>query len=150
MTFIEFVRSIFESPSIVIFGAITLIEVAPIKINPWRALLKWVGKAINGDLQAQIADLETKVNSLKTELNELKADCESNNTANMRWEILNFVNTCRQGIRHSKDEWRHAMEQLADYEDYTERKGISNGVIEEDSLYLRELYHKCNTENDFI
>ena len=65
MTFTEFVRSIFESPSIVIFGAITLIEVAPIKINPWRSLLKWVGKAINGDLQTQIADIKAEVKELK-------------------------------------------------------------------------------------
>ena len=142
MTFTEFVRSIFESPSIVIFGAITLIEVAPIKINPWRSLLKWVGKAINGDIQAQIAEI-------KTEVKELKEDCELKNVDDMRWEILNFVNTCRRGTEHSKDEWRHVMTQLAKYEDYTERKGISNGVIEEDSRYLRELYHKHNTKNDF-
>ena len=142
MTFTEFIRSIFESPSIVIFGAITLIEVAPIKINPWQSLLKWVGKAINGDLQAQIAEI-------KTEVKELKEDCELKNADDMRWEILNFANTCRRGTEHSKDEWRHVMTQLAKYEDYTERKGISNGVIEEDSRYLRELYHKHNTENDF-
>ena len=142
MTFTEFIRSIFESPAIVIFGAITLIEVAPIKINPWRCLLKWVGKAINGDIQAQIAEI-------KTEVQELKEDCELKNVDDMRWEILNFVNTCRRGTEHSKDEWRHVMTQLAKYEDYTERKGISNGVIEEDSRYLRELYHKHNTKNDF-
>ena len=142
MTFIEFIRSIFESPTIILFGAITLIEVAPIKINPWRSLLKWVGKAINGDIQAQIAEI-------KTEVKELKEDCELKNVDDMRWEILNFVNTCRRGTEHSKDEWRHVMTQLAKYEDYTERKGISNGVIEEDSRYLRELYHKHNTKNDF-
>ena len=142
MTFTEFIRSIFESPTIILFGAITLIEVAPIKINPWRSLLKWVGKAINGDIQAQIAEI-------KTEVKELKEDCELKNVDDMRWEILNFVNTCRRGTEHSKDEWRHVMTQLAKYEDYTERKGISNGVIEEDSRYLRELYHKHNTKNDF-
>ena len=65
MTFIEFIRSVFESPTIILFGAITLIEVAPIKINPWRSLLKWVGKAINGDIQAQIAEIKTEVKELK-------------------------------------------------------------------------------------
>ena len=105
-------------------------------------MLKWVGKAINGDIQAQIAEI-------KTEVKELKEDCELKNVDDMRWEILNFANTCRRGTEHSKDEWRHVMTQLAKYEDYTERKGISNGVIEEDSRYLRELYHKHNTKNDF-
>lgn len=143
MGFADYLKEIFTTPSVVIFGVITLIEVVPIKINPWHALFKWVGKAINGDLQTQVTEI-------KQEVTDLKKDCELKNADDMRWEILNFANTCRQGVHHSKDEWRHVMDQLAKYEDYTEAKGISNGVIEEDSRYLRELYHDRNSSNDFI
>lgn len=142
MTLIDYLKDVVTTPSFVIFGAITLIEIAPIKINPWKSLLKWIGKAINGDLQTQISDI-------KTEVSDLKKDYELKNADDMRWEILNFTNTCRRGVDHSKDEWRHVMNQLAKYEDYTERKKITNGVIEEDSKYLRELYHKRNISNDF-
>lgn len=143
MGFADYLKEIFTTPSVVIFGVITLIEVVPIKINPWHTLFKWIGKAINGELQ-------TQVNEVKREVKDLKKDCELKNADDMRWEILNFANTCRHGIHHSKDEWRHVMDQLAKYEDYTEAKGISNGVIEEDSKYLRELYHDRNSDNDFI
>lgn len=143
MGFADYLKEIFTTPSVVIFGVITLIEVVPIKINPWHALFKWIGKAINGDLQTQVTEI-------RREVTDLKKDCELKNADDMRWEILNFVNTCRQGTLHSKDEWRHVMDQLAKYEDYTEAKGISNGVIEEDSKYLRELYHDRNSDNDFI
>lgn len=27
------------------------IQIAPIKINPWSSLIKWVGKMLNGNLQ---------------------------------------------------------------------------------------------------
>lgn len=143
MGFADYLKEIFTTPSVVIFGVITLIEVVPIKINPWHALFKWVGKAINGDLQKQVTEI-------KQEVTDLKKDCELKNADDMRWEILNFANTCRQGAHHSKDEWRHVMDQLAKYEDYTDKKGIANGVIEEDSKYLRELYHDRNSDNDFI
>lgn len=143
MGFADYLKEIFTTPSVVIFGVITLIEVVPIKINPWHALFKWIGKAINGDLQTQVTEI-------KREVKNLKKDCELKNADDMHWEILNFANTCRQGIHHSKDEWRHVMDQLAKYKDYTEAKGISNGVIEEDSRYLRELYHERNSSNDFI
>ena len=143
MTLIEYLKDIITMPSVVIFGAITLIEVAPIRINPWHSLLKWIGQVINGGLQTQMTEM-------KNELSDLKKDCELKNADDMRWEILNFANTCRQGVKHSKDEWRHVMDQLAKYEDYTESKGISNGVIEEDTRYLRELYHDRNSSNDFI
>lgn len=143
MTLVEYLKDIITMPSVVIFGAITLIEVAPIKINPWHSLLKWIGKVINSELQTQMTEM-------KNDLSNLKRDCELKNADDMRWEILNFANTCRQGVKHSKDEWRHVMDQLAKYEGYTESKGISNGVIEEDSRYLRELYRNRNSENDFI
>lgn len=143
MGFVDYLKEILTTPSVIIFGVITLIEVVPIKINPWHAIFKWIGKAINGDLQK-------KVTEIKTDVTELKKDYEFKKADDMRWEILNFANTCRQGARHSKDEWRHVMDQLAKYEDYTEAKGITNGVIEEDSKYLRELYHDRNSSNDFI
>ena len=136
MTLMEYLKDIVTTPSVVIFGAITLIEIAPIKINPWAALFKWIGKMINGDLREQVM--------------ELKRDFEKKNVEDMRWEILNFANTCRRGTNHSKDEWRHVMDQLYDYEKYTEQKGITNGVIEEDAHFLRELYHERNLKNDFL
>lgn len=136
MTLIDYLKDIFTTPSVIIFGAITLIEIAPIKINPWAALFKWIGKMINGDLREQVM--------------ELKRDFEKKNVEDMRWEILNFANTCRRGTNHSKDEWRHVMDQLYDYEKYTEKKGITNGVIEEDAHFLRELYHERNLKNDFL
>ena len=143
MGFVEYLKEIFTTPSVIIFGVLTLIEVVPIKINPWHTIFKWIGKAINSELQK-------KVTEIKTDVTELKKDYEFKKADDMRWEILNFANTCRQGARHSKVEWRHVMDQLAKYEDYTESKGITNGVIEEDSKYLRELYHDRNSSNDFI
>lgn len=42
------------------------------------------------------------------------------------------------------------MAQIAEYEEYTEEKGIVNGVIDEDSKFLRELYHNRNVKNNFL
>ena len=143
MTLIDYLKDIFTTPSVVIFGAITLIEIAPIKINPWATLFNWIGNIINGDIK-------TEIKGMKDDLTELKKDFESKKAEDMRWEILNFANSCRRGAEHGKDSWRHAMSQLAEYESYTERKGITNGVIEEDAHYLRELYQERNRKNDFL
>ena len=32
-----------------------LVEVSKIKINPWSALAKWLGRAINADVLAELA-----------------------------------------------------------------------------------------------
>ena len=143
MTLIDYLKDIFTTPSVIIFGAITLIEIAPIKINPWAALFNWIGNIINGDIK-------TEIKGMKDDLTELKKDFEFKKAEDMRWEILNFANSCRRGVEHGKDAWRHAMSQLAEYESYTEKKHITNGVIEEDAHYLRELYQERNRKNDFL
>lgn len=143
MNIVEYLKDIFINPTVIIFGAITLFEIVPIKINPWSTLFRWIGKAINGELKEQLSDLSSDVS-------ELKSDFEMKKAEDMRWEILEFANTCRIGNEHSKDEWRHVMNQVSEYEEYTERKGITNGVIEEDARFLRELYHERNLRNDFL
>lgn len=143
MNIVDYLKDIFTNPTVIIFGAITLFEIVPIKINPWSTLFRWIGKAINGELKEQLSDLSSDVS-------ELKSDFEMKKAEDMRWEILEFANTCRIGNEHSKDEWRHVMNQVSEYEEYTERKGITNGVIEEDTRYIRELYHERNLRNDFL
>jgi hypothetical protein len=129
---IEFVTN----PGIILVGAITLFEVAPIKINPWKSLFRWIGNAVNGDM--------------RKDLSELKRDFEETKAQDKRWRILEFARSCRNGVRHSREEWKHAISELAEYEDYTEEKHIVNGVMEEDAKFLRELYHERLAKNDFL
>lgn len=127
---------VFTNPSVIIIGAITLVEVTPIKINPLRALFKWIGKAVNGDIQKDLA--------------ELKRDFEETKAQDKRWRILEFSRSCRNGVPHSREEWKHAISELKEYEEYTKKKNIVNGVMEEDAKFLRELYRERNMKNDFL
>ena len=34
----------------VLVALLSLVEVSPIKINPWSGLAKWLGRAINGEV----------------------------------------------------------------------------------------------------
>lgn len=135
----EFLNMIYDfatnNSTLVLLGAVTLVEVVPIKVNPWSVLLRWVGNAINGDLKA---DLST----LKKDFEESKADT-------MRWNILNFTRSCRNGEEHSEEEWNHVITQIKQYEAFCDERDIENGVIEETSIFLRELYHKRLHKNDF-
>ena len=126
----------------VIFLLLTLIEVTPIKINPWSGLLHWIGRKVNSDLYEA-------VKGLTNDVEKLKKDFEVKNANDLRWSILGFANSCRRGDRHSREEWKHAVDQMAFYEDYVDKHDITNGVIKEDTKYLRELYHKISVENDF-
>lgn len=117
-------------------GAVTVVEVAPIKINPWSMLFKAIGNMMLGDF--------------RKEMLAFKQEQEKKNANDMRWAIINFANSCRRGEQHSKDAWRHVLNQIAEYENYTEDHNIINGVVDADSEYLHELYLERNRKNDFI
>lgn len=131
-TLLENLLNIISNPYIVLFGTVTLIEVVPVQIHPW----KWLGNLILGDVRKDISEL-------RTELTETKVQ-------NWRWNVLDFANSCKNGRRHTIDEWKHAISQLAEYENYVERNDITNGVFEEDAKYLREEYHKHCQDHDFL
>ena len=125
-----------SSPPGVIVSATTLIEIVPIKINPIRWTLSKIGNAMTGDI--------------RKELNEVKSELRETKVQNWRWNVLDFANSCRNGRRHSHDEWCHTISQLAEYENYIERNEITNGVFEEDARYLREEYQAHCRNNAFL
>ncbi len=133
---LEYIKEIVTNPSVIFVGAITLIEVSPIKVNPWKKIFAWIRDLFLGEIISQLM--------------ELKRDFEETKAQDKRWHILSFARSCRQGEKHTKEEWNHAISELKDYEEYTKKKNISNGVIEENAKYLRELYHERLTKNDFL
>lgn len=134
--FIENLKECLTNPGVVLIGTITLVQIAPIKINPWSWIRKKLSDLIYGEIRKDIQ-------SVKDEITEMKVQ-------NWRWNVLDFANSCKNGRRHTLDDWQHAISQLADYERYIERNEITNGVFEEDAKYLREEYQKHCRNNDFL
>lgn len=130
--FIEGLKEMAANPAVLIFGTVTLIEITPIKIHP----LRWVMNLILGDVRKDMQSLRDEVTEMKVQ--------------NWRWNVLDFSNSCKNNRRHTLDEWKHCIAQLAEYEAYIERNGITNGVFEEDAKYLRDEYHKHCINNDFL
>ena len=113
-----------------------LVEVTPIKINPLSWLLKWVGSKVNGEMIKRIDKLEANV--------------DTNEMDRIRWEVLDFANSCRNGRRHTQDEFEHIITLVKKYEALLEKLGKENGVFEMEYKYIVKLYEKCQQENDFI
>ena len=111
-------------------------EISPIKINPVSSFLKWLGRKLNGELQGQ--------------LDRLAEDVDINRVEQIRWEILDFANSCRHKRKHTKDEFTHILQQHSKYEELTQKRGIENGVIDEEYKYIVELYNRCCHENSFL
>ena len=115
-----------------VIASLGLVEFTPIKINPLSKLLKWVGDKVNGEMIKRIDKLEQDVNT--------------NEMDRIRWEVLDFANSCRNGRGHTKDEFEHIITLVKKYEGLLEKCGKENGVFELEYEYIKQLYQK----GDFI
>ena len=137
-----------------------LIQITPIKINPWSALLKWVGKLITGDACTKIDGLIEKVNkidglvqsvdTLKTDINNISQEVITNEKDRIRWEILDFANSCHNGRKHTKDEFQHIIELNDKYNSLLEKTQDKNGVFTAEYTYINKLYTELNLTDSFL
>ena len=124
-------------------GGMTLIEVAPIKINPWKRIARWIGRAINGEFYNTIQKMDGKLEGMQEAIDENEID-------RIRWEILDFANTCRNGRRHTKEEFDHIIIMHQKYIDILKRRNRTNGQVDLAYRYIEELYMRCQLEGDFL
>lgn len=115
---------------------LTLIQIAPVKINPWSAIAKAIGRAINGDLIRAV--------------NQVSESVDQNEIDRLRWEILDFSNSCQNGRRHTREEFDHIIRMHEKYESILTRRNESNGQVDMAFDYIKTLYQKCLIERDFL
>ena len=78
------------------------IQIAPIKINPWSSLIKWIGSTLNAGIEQKVSLLQKKVNAISDNIDENEKD-------RIRWEVLDFASSCREGRRHTQDQFKHII-----------------------------------------
>ena len=134
----------------VLVGLSALIQITPIKINPWTALFKWIGDKVNEDLRNQVGGLNEKINNLSKDIDTLGKQRKEDEKDRIRWEMLEFANSCRNGRRHTKDEYLHIIELNDKYKKLLKETNDKNGVFEVEYDYIKELYKERQEKNDFL
>lgn len=109
------------------------IQITPgIKFNP----LTWLGNLFFG--------------SLRKDLQEIRNQVDENEKDRIRWEVLDFANSCRNGRRHTKDEFQHIIALHDKYTALLAKTNDSNGVFDAEYEYIKDLYAERQRKNDFL
>ena len=120
------------------------VQITPvIKFNPLTALFEWAGKAITAGIRSDIA-------GLKTMLTEQQETIDENEKHRIRWEVLDFANSCRNGRRHTKDEFQHIIVLHDKYKKLLDKTNDINGVFDAEYEYILKLYAERQEKNDFL
>lgn len=144
-TLVEQLKSVaLGNYAIIFIIIISLIQIAPIRIDPWSSFVKWIGKLMLGELTAKVDNLEKKIDAL-----EQKED--RRDAINKRVRILRFEDELQEDKRHSKDSFDQVLSDVTDYEEYCEehpkfRNNQTAATVE----HIKKVYAERLEKRDFI
>lgn len=114
----------------------SIIQIAPIKFDPWTLLGRFIGKFLG-------------ITELREEIQKIKADMDQNKAVECRVRILRFGDELRQGnIKHSKESFDQVLDDIANYDKYcSENKDFANGRTVATTKIINEVYHDLVLEH---
>lgn len=90
---------------------LTLVQIAPIKLNPWSDIIKWIGHALNAEVLEQQQKTQRKLEE------HIQVDDERN--ANLlRTQILRFNDELIDDKHHTREHFSEILAVIDAYEDY--------------------------------
>jgi len=111
----------FETMILVIM-ILKLIDLVPIKINPWASIKKALQNFFVGELPSEIGKIENDISDLKEGQKRL-AEEQANSIAKAeRYRIIRFDDEMTHGVLHSDDHKEEIMEDIEGYETYCEKR----------------------------
>ena len=137
---------------------LTLVELTPIKINPWSKLAEKIGKAFNKPALDKITAVEQqlrKTNEKLAETNEKldghMANDELQKAEDARAAALRFNNELLRNIPHTREEFFEVLQKIDIYEDYCDRhKDYENNRAVHAIANINRVYDERLAKHDFL
>lgn len=127
----------------VMFLILSVIQVAPIKINPWSAIFKWFGEQMNNTINRKIDKLGDSYEKLSNDVTDLRNDFQSQRAIECRIRILRFEDELRLNRKHTKDMFDQVLEDINFYELYCQsHPNFRNNIINITIAHIKEVYRE--------
>ena len=124
-----------------LIGALTLIQIAPIKINPWSTIVSFMHQSLFGSIEKKLTDIDTKVDKLESKVEEREA-------VQARTHILRFNDELHAGVRHSNEYFLQIIDDIQTYDTYCrEHKEFANGRTIMSCENIKDIYKKLCEEH---
>ena len=122
----------------------TLIQIAPIKVNPWTWLGRKVGRALNGEVMDELKNLKTRMERMETQDERDKMDAS-------RIRILRFGDECKRDVPHSEEHFNEVLDDIDRYESYcNSHPEYKNAKAVLTIAKIKEIYGRRLENGDFL
>lgn len=142
--------------SFIVIMVLSLVEISPIKINPWSVLIKWIAKLLGiVDLKTEIVQLKDRMDEFEKKIDNMKISEEEKEqlkeALSARRRILRFNDELLLKIKHSKEMFNDILKDITDYDNYcrTHPDFVNQRAVFAEQN-VGKAYKKCMEENDFL
>lgn len=142
---------------IIVVILMSLIQVAPLKLNPWTAIFKWISGIINKPILAKIDELNKRIDEVNNKINDIEKDLDDHIVASdreslqrVRSSILSFGSSVISGRNYHKEQFDFIISECDKYERYCKEKEIVNGVADATIKEIRRVYSIRLSEDGFL
>ena len=129
----------------------SLIEISPIKINPWSGLMKWLGRAFNAEVIKSLETVKATQAETRERLETHISTDEKREADHCRARILRFNNELLREIPHTREEFLEILKYIDDYERYCrDHKDYANGRAVHAIANIGRVYDDRLQKHDFL
>ena len=137
--------------TVILIVTLTLVEITPIKINPWSWVAKKIGNAFNGEVMKEIGQLKQEVQSVKTDVSDIREEAKEREATNRRTRILEFGDEILHETDYSKEHWDNVLMDISAYENYCDdHPHYMNNVAKATIRHIKDMYQKHLQEDSFL
>lgn len=131
------IQDVFIGGGSLLLAVMSLVQIAPVKVNPWSWLARTIGRAINAEVINKL-DAHIKMDDRRT------ADGH-------RARILHFNNELLRDIGHTQEEFFEVLAEIDAYEEYCrEHPEYPNNRAVLAIENIREVYKERLKKRDFL
>lgn len=133
------------------FVLATVIQIAPVKINPWSAVAKALGRAINADVLKELEEVRKHQEETREKL-EAHVQTDDKRDADLhRTRILQFNTELLRDIMHTREDFIEALAEIDEYEKYCEEHPkYENNRATHAIANIKRVYDERLEKHDFL
>lgn len=125
----------------------SLVEIAPIKFNPWS----WLGNVLNKGMIEKLDKQAGDMDKLRNEVSEIRKEVNENSATSSRYRILRFDDELLHGMQHTKEHFDQILVDIDIYEKFCIRNpDFKNNLAVMAISHIKSVYQECSAKNSFL
>ncbi len=130
---------------------LSLIQIAPVKINPWTWIARKIGRAINGEVLDEIANIKKKQEEAREQLEKHIQDDDERDESLNRRRILEFNIKLMRNENYTHEYFTDVLQDIDEYERYCkDHPGYKNNRARLAIENIRRVYEEHMRKGDFL